>query len=160
MVSENSETNDDIQTGVDLFGEPLRPIKDRRGRKSFAKTKENQDTVMALRAVGWSQARIARYMGCDVKTLTKHFSLELEAGADFVEGQCVEVLYKRMREGHRISAVDLIKMTKQGHAMPPPKPERPAEKLGKKEQQQRDAETGHDGTEWAGLLREPGQTLN
>ena len=159
----NSEIRDDDgDDGVerDLFGMPVLPIRDRRGRPCYRKDQENQQTVALLRARGWSHGRIARYLGCDEKTLRKYFSRELEAGADLVEGQCLEVLYNRMRQGHGPSTRELLGAIAVGHALPP-KPEAPKEeRLGKKAQADVDARTAHEATEWDGLLREPGQRLN
>lgn len=86
--------------GVDLFGQPLLPMRDRRGRKSFRKDKENQDFVMVRIAAGWSQKRIAENMDIDEKTLRKYFSRELEMGATFVDGVMLDVLMRKVREGH------------------------------------------------------------
>lgn len=96
MESENSADEPDF----DLFGNPLLPIRDRRGRPSFAKTKENQDFVSVRSASGWSHKRIAEDMGIDEKTLRKYFSRELEFGATFVDGMMLDVLMRKAREGH------------------------------------------------------------
>lgn len=92
--------NSTDQVDLDLFGQPLLPIRDRRGRPSFAKTKENQDFVSVRSAAGWSQKRIAEDMGIDEKTLRKYFSRELEFGATFVDGVMLDVLMRKVREGH------------------------------------------------------------
>ncbi|MCR9134745.1 MAG: hypothetical protein NXI27_02020 [Alphaproteobacteria bacterium] len=104
MDSKNPASDSLTAPDLDLFGQPIRPIKDRRGRPSYGKVAENQQTVAVLRARGWTHERIARYLGYDEKTLRKHFSRELPAGADIVEGQCLEVLFTRMRQGHTPSA--------------------------------------------------------
>lgn len=141
----------------DLFGKPIMPIKDRRGRPSFAKNNENQELVCLLRAAGWTQARIAGYLGCDEKTLRKNFSRELQDGADQIEGMALEVTLKKMKSGNSVAIsriFDIIE--KQGApAVPIPRsPEKtPDEKLGKKEAADRDAHTAHEGTPWASLLQ-------
>lgn len=94
---------DDFSEGgavLDMFGNPSHPIRDRRGRPSFKKDKENQDFVAVRIAAGWTQRRIAENMGIDEKTLRKHFSRELELGAIFVEGVILDVLMRQTREGH------------------------------------------------------------
>ncbi|QIB32644.1 hypothetical protein [Ancylobacter pratisalsi] len=88
---------------VDLFGLPVRPIRDRRGRPSFRKDKDNQDFVSVRVAAGWTQKAIADDMGIDEKTLRKHFSRELEGGRLFVEGLVLDVLLKQVREGRAAS---------------------------------------------------------
>ncbi|TPW28601.1 helix-turn-helix domain-containing protein [Martelella alba] len=136
----------------DLFGNPSLPIRDRRGRKSFRKDKENQDFVMARAADGWSQKRIAEDMGIDEKTLRKYFSRELEYGPTFVRGMMLDVLMKRAREGH----VPSIKLLADWHKDAGPqaprnaRPDKGAEKdedgeeapsrLGKKEREALEAQ--------------------
>jgi hypothetical protein len=96
VTAENSSQPADI----DLFGSPIQPIRDRRGRPSFRKDKPNQDFVMVRAAAGWTHKRIAEDMGIDEKTLRKHFSRELENGAVFIDGLMLDVLLRRVREGH------------------------------------------------------------
>ncbi|MEN9062857.1 MULTISPECIES: hypothetical protein [Ponticoccus] len=84
----------------DLFGNPILPLRDRRGRPSFAKTPENQDFVAVRAAANWSHKAIAEAIGCDEKTLRKHFSRELHGGALILEGLCLDVLMRKVREGH------------------------------------------------------------
>lgn len=85
---------------VDLFGHPLTPIRDRRGRPSFAKTLENREFVAVRAAAGWSHKRISEALDCDDDTLRKHFSGELENGRTYIEGLMLDVLIRRVREGH------------------------------------------------------------
>lgn len=131
---------------VDLFGQPLTPLRDRRGRPSFSKTKENQDFVMVRIAAGWAQKRIAEDMGIDEKTLRKHFSRELEMGATFVDGVMLDVLMRKVREGHTPSIRQLRERIQDAAPAAPRRPGRPADQdddgdddapaapLGKKEQ--------------------------
>ncbi|WP_347139445.1 hypothetical protein [Paracoccus sp. SSK6] len=108
MESKNSGDGQE----VDLFGQPLLPIRDRRGRPCFRKDKENQDFVMVRVAAGWAQKRIAEDMGIDEKTLRKHFSRELEMGATFIEGVMLDVLIRKVREGHTPSVRQLREQLK------------------------------------------------
>lgn len=85
---------------VDLLGDPFRPLRDPRGRPSWKKTKENQLLVMSLRSAGMNHDEIAEYLGCDGKTLRKYFSRELDHGAMLLEGLAVQVLVRKMLEGH------------------------------------------------------------
>jgi len=84
----------------DLFGNPFVPLRDRRGRPAYKKTKENQDFVSVRAAAGWSHLRIAEALGCNDDTLRKHFSGELENGAMIVEGVMLDVLMLNVRRGH------------------------------------------------------------
>lgn len=150
--------NDDLsdeEFGKDMFGQPILPIKERRGRPSFGKSKENQELVCLLRAAGWTQHRIARYIGCDEKTLRKNFSRELEDGADVIEGMALEVTLKKLRSGNSVAISRIFDIVeKKGRPAVPvaPKPER-QEPLGKKETLEQEAHTAHEGTGWGSLLQ-------
>jgi len=58
-------------------------------------------------------------MGIDEKTLRKHFSRELEFGTTFVDGVMLDVLMRRVREGHSPSIRQLRERLVQ--ANPPPR---------------------------------------
>lgn len=125
---------------VDLFGQPVLPIRERRGRPSFAKTVENQRAVELRAAAGWSAEAIAADIGCHVDTLRKHFSGELQNAALKIEGEMLDILYQRARQGHVPSVRELRDQVK---TVAPRKPvEKDAAKapaLGKKAQRLRDA---------------------
>lgn len=137
---------------VDLFGQPILPIRDRRGRPSFKKDKTNQDFVAVRIAAGWSQGRIAADMGIDEKTLRKHFSRELENGRVFIEGLVLDVLLKQVREGKSAGIRQLREMLEEAGPQAPRSGRRAqagvddeddagaAQPLGKKEQQMQDAQ--------------------
>tara|TARA_R110002020_G_scaffold161293_1_gene346351 strand:+ start:584 stop:1078 length:495 start_codon:yes stop_codon:yes gene_type:complete len=146
--------NHDTAAEVDLFGNPLEPIRDRRGRRSFRKDKQNQDFVAVRAAAGWRQSAIAEALGCDEKTLRKYFSRELSGGALMIDGLCLDVLLRKAREGHTPSVRQLQNRLDRVAAPPPGKgqdagdddgDEQTAE-LGKKAQRLADAahpETGY-----------------
>jgi hypothetical protein len=135
---------------LDLLGDPYRPLRDPRGRPSYAKTKENQLLVINLRAAGWSQEQIATFVGCDPKTLRKNFSRELDHGALMLEGIALQVLTKRALEGNVGAAKEVLAIARAGNAPKsstrPPKPI----PVGKKEQLTRDARVPSQG--WGDLL--------
>ncbi|MBO9099989.1 MULTISPECIES: helix-turn-helix domain-containing protein [unclassified Rhizobium] len=150
--------SDDISASTvefDMFGDPMLPIKDRRGRPSYAKSKENQELVALLRAAGWTQGRIARYIGCDEKTLRKNFSRELEQGLDIIEGMALEVTLKKLKSGNSVAISRIFDVIdKRGNpAVPVATAPEPEERLGKKQTADRDAKTAHEGTEWGSLLQ-------
>lgn len=91
----------------DLFGNPVEPLRDRRGRPSFAKTVENQRVVIDLASYGWNAERIGQFLGCDRKTVVKHFSRELESGKTLVEGEAILVQTALMRRG-KLRAVEKV----------------------------------------------------
>ena len=136
--------------GLDLFGNPVAPIRDPRGRPAFAKSKDNQMLVITLRARGWSQAQVAAFMGCDEKTLRKHFSRELEHGALFMEGIAMQALVRKMNEGHVGATKEVLAITKAAVApTAAPKPKAPVP-LGKKDQLANDAKVPP--SSWGDLL--------
>jgi len=142
---------------LDLFGFPADQIRDRWGRPSFAKTKENQMLVAALRAKDWSQERIARYMGTSEKTLRKHFSRELRAGRDMIEGDATAVMLHRMRQGNVSAARHFISATRAPGIVPletelaaPVEAVAPEEKLGKKARLEKEAKNPRG--RWAGRV--------
>lgn len=137
---------------LDLLGDPVQAIRDPRGRPAFAKSKENQLLVISLRGAGWTQPQIATYMRCDEKTLRKHFSRELDAGALFLDGMAIQVLVKKMLDGHVGATKEIREIAAAGNA-----PRRAgdvdkaaAAMLGKKEQLAKDARLPPK--EWGDLL--------
>ena len=138
-------------TELDLFGQPVLPIKDRRGRPAYAKSTENQRLVALLIARGWTQQRVADYLGCDHKTLRKHFSRELQRGADIIEAEALQVCYAKMRQGNSAAIGRMFDLIDQGKAAPPqPKEDKP-EPLGKKERLTMEA--GEPTGDWGNLLQ-------
>ncbi|PZX19808.1 hypothetical protein LX81_00271 [Palleronia aestuarii] len=103
-----TDENPAAEADLDLFGNPVMPLRDRRGRPSFAQSKENMDFVAVRAAAGWSHKMIADAIGCDEKTLRKHFSRELHGGALIVEGMCLDVLMAKVRQGHTPSVARLM----------------------------------------------------
>lgn len=87
---------------------------------------------MTLKANGWTQARIAQFMGCDEKTLRKNFSRELDMASDFVEGMALQVLNRRAMDGHVPALRDLLDRVAASSKPKAAKPELRPEPLGKK----------------------------
>lgn len=134
---------------LDLLGDPFRPLRDPRGRPSYAKSKENQLLVINLRAAGWSEDQVATFMQCDPKTLRKHFSRELAHGALFLEGIALQGLTKKALEGH-FGALKEVRAIAQAANVPKGARQLKAPLPGKKEQQARDAGAPPQG--WGDLL--------
>jgi hypothetical protein len=152
------DENSDAEAEYDLFGHLIKPLRDRRGRPSFSKSKENQDFVAVRSAAGWTHKMISAAIGCDEKTLRKHFSRELSEGALIVEGDCLDVLYRKVRQGHAPS-VRQLREAIGGVAPQAPRnrPEQPDEdeddagRVGKKEQRLQDAQDVPD--DWGDIDR-------
>jgi hypothetical protein len=145
----------------DLLGDPVEQNRESWGRPGFEKTPEKQRLVSVLSATGWKQARIARHLQCDIKTLRKHFSPELSSAADDLEAEALMAIADRMKEGNVSAARQILTLAEKGRAAPPltggPSPEDQGKsvpedetKLGKKDQQAANAQrpTGS----WGALL--------
>lgn len=61
----------------DLFGNPVRAGKGKRGRPAFEVTERNRNKVKLLLAMGWSGDRIANAIECSLATLKRYFRAEL-----------------------------------------------------------------------------------
>jgi FixJ family two-component response regulator len=59
---------------TDLFGQPVRPNKGRRGRPALQVTNEGRDMLEMACARGWPNARIAEAVGISVPSLKRHFA--------------------------------------------------------------------------------------
>jgi len=140
----------------DLFGNAVEPLRDRRGRPLFAKSKENQSFVAVRAAAGWSQARIAEALGCDDATLRKHFSGELENGRLIIEGEMLDVLQAKVRHGHTAS-IRLLREIVKETAPRAPRREKPDGKEAAKpdtaagKKQQRFEAAGQRPDEWGDI---------
>ncbi|KAB2781254.1 helix-turn-helix domain-containing protein [Brucella anthropi] len=155
-MSDFSGKSDDGKLETDLFGAPIGQIKERWGRPSFAKSKENQELVALLKAANWTVSRIARHLGCDEKTLRKHFSRELEQGADIIEAMALQVTLQKMRQGNSVATGRILDITEKANlTIPPAKPKSATddERPGKKEQANIDAQTAHQDSEWGTILQ-------
>ena len=69
-------------------------------RKTFCTTDALRDRVRRLAGVGVPQHDIAAIVGCDEKTLRKHFRLELNRGAAEANAAVASYLFAKVREGN------------------------------------------------------------
>jgi len=65
------------------------------GRKAFQPTDEQRKTVRAMIAYGVPQDDVAQVIGCDAKTLRKHFDHELKTAATEANAKVAQALYKQ-----------------------------------------------------------------
>lgn len=113
MAKAEFDGGDGAAVEKDLFGNPSLPLRERRGRPSFANTVENQIFVENRAADGWTQEMIAEDMGIDVDTVRKHFSAQLRNGLLKLKGEMLDILRKKARTGHTASINLLLKRTDQ-----------------------------------------------
>lgn len=152
-MGEKSGADEELGVTVDLLGLPLMPLKDPRGRPSFKKTKENQMLVMSLRSKGQTQDEIARFMGCDPKTLRKNFSRELDHGQALLEGIAMQALVRRALEGNVTAIKTLLDVTSvraPNRRPAQPAADKPVTPVGKKEQLAQAARA--PGPDWGQLI--------
>lgn len=62
----------------DLFGNPVRLGRGKRGRPAFEVTERNLNKVKLLLALGWSNDRVANAIECSLATLKRHFRAALQ----------------------------------------------------------------------------------
>jgi hypothetical protein len=154
MNDENTEAAGE----TDLLGDPVDLRHENVGAPDHGKTEENQMLVSALRAAGWTQERVARFMEIDPKTLRKHYSRELAQASDLIEGAALRVMAGRMLEGNIAAARKMLDLADAGRAAvplpdvpaPAPEAEEKAAPLGKKQRQLEAAKTPTAG--WGNLL--------
>lgn len=145
-------TNFDV--AFDLLGDPIPPNQGKRGRPQHVPTKENANKIMLLLAQGWADVRIAGALGITIPTLKKHYFSVLKTrdiARDRVESIGLLSLWNMGREGnvaamkeyfrrHDAAIGDLFNA----------KVDKETEKVGKKEQTRREAETPPD--EWESVI--------
>lgn len=114
------------------------------GRPSFCATPEMRRQVEQLVAVGTTEEDIAIFLRVAIMTLRKHFAEELRFGRMKVRAEVVDLLFTSARAGNVSAQKKLEDMT--GIAMSARVAEHAGEpvgrppKLGKKEQQQLEAQ--------------------
>lgn len=116
---------------------------------------DEQRTIVALAAGGgMSHEEIALGIGVDRKTLEKHFVRELCEGAYVKRIEALVGLHAAAKKGNASAAREYLARQPQLAAPPPIEPPaKKPEKVGKKEQADRDARTAADGTDWHELLK-------
>lgn len=139
-----------------------------RGRPAFKPTAAQRRQVSIAAAAGMRHDDIAIAIGICRDTLTKHFELELSAGAAARRMEVLGALYLAAKKGSSSAAKAFLAADPLLGVPPVPEqakpkaadaaavPDAPKPKLGKKEQAQADAQTATNGTEWASLLNRPG----
>lgn len=150
-----------------LFGWVPRPSR-ARGRPSFEWSREKSNKIMLLFACGYTQSAVAKVIGCDMKTLRKHFSLECreQANAELVvRSGMMARLADQVEAGNVGAARQLDRMIhaeRMKLAAPPvAKPTRGAPPKGVKEVRKNAAyDAGMGDDEWGPLLHgETGERL-
>jgi len=123
-------------------------------RPEFQVTDELRRRVAIAAGSGtMTHEEIAIGLGISRPTLEKHFELELAEGAYARRLEVIEAMHAAALKGNVTAAREYLARTPRASpTKPEDKPAKP-EKVGKKEQADREARTAHEGTSWDGLLK-------
>ncbi len=125
---------------VDLWGDPIPPRIERRGRPQHVVTPEKRIRVAVLRAMRHSHEEIAAAMGISEPTLRKNYLPELKSGLAQKRAEVLVRLWEKVQEGNVTAMKEFMRQTEKSDLAPrelrPPKPT----KLGKKDQALVDAQ--------------------
>lgn len=92
--------SDENSGDVDLFGDPWKAPKDRRGRRSHRWNKQTAENIAVLRASGLTVELIAARVGLSEPTLRKYYFWELDEGADLAQAVLNEAMWKKAMAGN------------------------------------------------------------
>lgn len=141
---------------IDLFGDIWTPPKDPRGRKAHVRQPQIAEKIAFLVAQGATQEEIEGAVGLSVKTLTRYYSRELDAGPSLAKAALGQMLLEKAKGGNVSAIKAMIAQLEKGDAAradsrvrgrssgsaggstPPAASTGP--KLGKKAQRQADAQ--------------------
>ena len=79
-----------------------------RGRPAFEPSEKDRRIVEAMSGWAIAQERIAKVVGCDPKTLRKHFAAELEMGSAKLEAQLAQNLLRIAQGSDRQALIATI----------------------------------------------------
>jgi hypothetical protein len=133
----------------DLLGDPLRELRDPRGRKKLKVSKELRERVAILSAGGMDREDIADAIGCSERTLRTYFLPELNEGKSAKRAEAVAKLFELGMSGSVPALKAFLALGVKTDTMPR-MPREP--KLGKKDQLLKDAETAHHSSGWGELV--------
>lgn len=129
----------DPEVDLDIFGYPVLPPTERRGRPRHVATSESRDVVALLAALDKTHAEICETLAISEPTLRKNYRAELSHGRAQIRAEVMFRAMEQVRAGNvsamalvlrRLDAADLAALHRRvaDHDRPAPAP-------GKKEQQ-------------------------
>ncbi|WP_205026381.1 hypothetical protein [Cereibacter johrii] len=86
----------------DLFGNPVRESRGKKGRPPFEATEKDRNKVKLLLALGWTISRIANAIEASPATLKRHFRAELrsrDAMRDRLDARRFEIAMEQANAG-------------------------------------------------------------
>jgi DNA-binding CsgD family transcriptional regulator len=149
---DDAAPQDGAGAALDLLGDPMRELRDPRGRKKLKVTNDLRSRVAVLRAGGMERDEIADAIGCSERTLRTYFLPELNEGKSAKRAEAIARLFELGMDGNVSALKAFLALGVKADAIPrlPREP-----KLGKKEQLLKEAETAHRGGRWGELLEGP-----
>ena len=125
------------------------------GRPTFEACAKDREAVKLMAGYNIGQDKIALVVGITEKTLRKHFKNELNASAAIVEAQLVSNLFNlaKGKDGTAFRANEFLLNCRFGWSRYAPPSVTREPMIGKKEQMERAAQTGHEETGWGDLLQ-------
>jgi AcrR family transcriptional regulator len=131
------------------------------GRRRHAPNDRHREKVAILAAAGMSEMAIAAAVGISAPTLRRHYASELEIGPAVKRAEVVTALYRTAIGGNVaaqkavLEIFDRASLEAMDNAFTGTPADLKPERLGKKEQAQRDADEAATESDWADLLRDP-----
>lgn len=126
-----------MEQETDLWGDPVPPPSERRGRPSHVPTDEKRFRVKVLSAVNKSPAEIALAMGISEPTLRKYYLRELRGGLPQLRAEVLVAMTKKALDGNVSAMKAIIAETRHADLANPQHPATPRPRrdppLGKKE---------------------------
>lgn len=125
--------------------------KPKSGRPAHSPTAATRRKVTNAAAGGMAHEEIAIALGVCRNTLQKHYEHELSTGALNRRAEVLDAMARTALKGN-VSAQKAFLALSPTFAAPPASAAEKPEKLGKKEQAEKDATTAPAGTEWGDLI--------
>jgi transcriptional regulator with XRE-family HTH domain len=154
-----------VDQELDLWGDPIPPRQETRGRPNHVPTDEKRTRIKVLRALNKTDAEIAAAMGISQPTLRKYYFRELKGGLAQLRAAALVKLWEKAAEGNVAALKAFIAETRHADIDNPQHPPqlRPRREppLGKKQQADLDAaEPDPTNTIGAILAEREGHRLN
>ncbi len=152
---------EDSSGPVDLFGDPLRPYRDARGRKPHRRIAQIAEKVAVLKATGSTDEQVAERIGLSIPTLKKYYLRELTQGAARARQVLIERMWEKALDGSVPAAKLLREEFRAGSAQAFDQAQRRERRsratpaLGKKDQQRLDAAGAGEDSDWGDDLKAP-----
>ncbi len=144
----------------DLWGDPVLPAEERRGRPKHLVTDETRFRVACLAMFRKTEREIAEAMGISGPTLRKYYRRELEGALAQMRAKLLVELCRKAYAGDgsamklafkELEKSDMLEARRLFDGAEPPVAKGP--RRGKKEEAAEAAENAGDGTDWADDLR-------